>query len=300
MTDALLHPSIPLESYVRDAFALPPSLSASAAHTLLTRSAHHCWFGHPRLNPLWQPDASEAADIGTIAHALLLERDGSRIVVVDADDWRTKDARAKRDAARAAGKVPVLAHRMAAIESMAGVATEALQRSPSLSGVVWDGTVAEHTLVWRDGETWCRSRPDLMTADHSVVVDYKTVSRTAEPDAWGRGPLYGSGHDLQAAFALAGLRALGVEQATFVFLVQEIEPPYACSLVSLAPAFLAWAEEKRKHAVKVWAECLASSHWPSYPSRICYAEPPAWAVGTWNERLTMSGANEGDEGVDAL
>src|SRR3972149_6692059 len=91
--------------------AAPPaqSLSASVAPLLLTRSARHAWLAHPRLNPAWAPEATEQTDLGTLAHALLLEQDDSRLVVVEADDWRTKAARLARVQALAAGKPPLLA-----------------------------------------------------------------------------------------------------------------------------------------------------------------------------------------------
>lgn len=306
---AFLHPSVGLDDYVRDKFSCPPSLSASVAHKLLAQSALHARLAHPRLNPAWVPDHSDAADVGTIAHALLLEDDASRVVQVNAEAWNRKTtdtdrvAWMDRDAIRADGKLPVLAADLLAIVQMVQLAELYIERS-ELEGIFDDGQ-PESTLMWRDGEAWCRTRPDWITGKawtgRPVLLDYKTVSRTAEPDAWSRGPLLSSGHDLQCAFGLAGYRAVhpGTDPL-FVFLVQEVEPPYACSLVSPAPAWLAWAEAKRRHAVLAWTHCLAENTWPSYPLRICYAEPPAWAVGNWNERQTLSGMNEADESVEAL
>jgi len=63
-----------------------------------------------------------------------------------------------------------------------------------------------------------------------------------------------------------------------VFMVQEIEAPYSCSLVALSNAYYEIAEAKYAAAVQTWTECLASGKWPAYPTRICYAEPPAWAM----------------------
>jgi hypothetical protein len=63
---------MPLVDYVGDP-APRPSLSASIAHHLISRSARHAWHAHPRLNPLWAPDGTDATEFGTIAHAILLE-----------------------------------------------------------------------------------------------------------------------------------------------------------------------------------------------------------------------------------
>src|SRR3990167_1259095 len=87
---------LPIADYIKDP-APQPSLSASLAHVLLTRSPKHAWLAHPRLNPAWEPDESEARqDIGTIVHALLLEGDASRVVVIEAEDYRTKAAKEAR------------------------------------------------------------------------------------------------------------------------------------------------------------------------------------------------------------
>src|SRR4051812_22987943 len=85
----------------------PPTLSASIANILINASPAHARSQHPRLNPDWQREEEEKFDIGTVAHALLLQgkREADEIVeVVLADDWRTKIAKEARAEARAAGR----------------------------------------------------------------------------------------------------------------------------------------------------------------------------------------------------
>src|SRR3990167_11354210 len=69
-----------------------PALSASIAHLLIAKSALHAWYAHPRLNPNYQQTESAEFDYGRAAHAVLLEGDESRLHVIEADDWRKKDA----------------------------------------------------------------------------------------------------------------------------------------------------------------------------------------------------------------
>ena len=280
-----------LEEYIRDP-APEPSLSASVAHVLLTRSAAHAWLAHPRLNPAWAPEATEQTEIGTLAHALLLEQDDdSRVVVVEADDWRTKAAKLARDEARAEGKLPVLAHKLAAVRAMVAVAHEAIAAS-ELAETFATGR-AEQTFLWLDGAAWCRCRPDLISADRRVLVDYKTTGGSAEPDSWARGMMLQMGYDVQAAFGLRAARVLHGVEADFVFVVQETEPPYAVSFVGLAPAFQEFAEQKRRHALTLWRHCREREAWPGYPSRTCWAEPPGWALTQWDERRLMLTSGDG-------
>ena len=273
-----IYPRVPIGDYVRDCFHLgPPSLSASIAHVLLTASPSHAWYAHPRLNPEWAPESTEATDVGSIAHALLLEGDRSKVVVVEAPDWRTKAAREAREAARYDGKLPILADKMATVEEMVAVAMGALGKS-ELGAEVFLREHAETTLLWQEDGVWCRSRPDHHTEDWRIILDYKTVGGSAEPAAWGRTQLLGMGYDLQIALALRAVKALGILESTFVFMCQETDPPYAVSFVSLAPAFLAVAEQRLTYARNMWRHCLETGAWPSYPSRVAYIEPPGWAA----------------------
>ena len=281
-------PRIPLADYVRDP-APAPSLNAGVAHTLLTRSARHAWMEHPKLNPAYFHDDSEASDLGSIAHSLLLEGDRSRIVVVPADDWRTKAAKQMRDDARATGKLPILAHKMEAVEAMVDAAGVAIRES-ELADVLADARV-EQTMVWQEAGVWLRSRPDWISADGRVLVDYKTHGGSAEPDAWARGPLLSMGYDLQAAIGLRGAAAhFQPREPVFVFVVQETEPPYAVSFVGLAPQFVAFADQKLGVAIERWGYCLETNRWPGYPSRIAWAEAPTWATYQFGERQAIAAA----------
>jgi hypothetical protein len=294
-----------LADYIADNVGLDvPSLSASIAHVLLTKSPAHAWHRHPRLNPAWAPETNEAAEIGTIAHALLLERDSSRIVEVLADDWRTKAAKEAREAARSAGMLPVLSHKLAAARTMVEVAYAAWATSelPDMA----TGEV-EQTLVWGEPiqpgvSAMCRCRPDWLSDDRRIVVDYKTTATSAEPNTWSRGPLLSSGYDLQAAFVTRAVQALyAPRDITVVFLVQEVEAPFACSFVSLAPSFTAWADEKFTRSLALWSECLSANTWPAYPQRIAYAEPPEYAIYAWQARhgIPMPEPPQ-DDSVEAL
>jgi hypothetical protein len=97
---------------------IEPSLSSSIARRLLTSSPHHAWWEHPRLHPGYVPEESEAFDLGAACHAYILEGE-SAFAIIDAKDSRTNAAKDARDAARAAGKTPPLAHRWQAVQDMA-------------------------------------------------------------------------------------------------------------------------------------------------------------------------------------
>lgn len=285
--------NVPLDEYVRDAFApSPPSLSSRLAHILLTMSPRHCWHACPRLNPAWQPDDDRAFDLGTAAHAVLLE--GRTLCVIDADDYRTKAAQQAREHAKATGGLPVLRHQAMAIEQMVTVAREKIACSPDLHDL--GELLPERTLRWRERLTWLRCRPDWVTADHAVILSFKTTGGCAEPNTFAR-MILGCGYDVQAAFELAGLKAVTGVDAKYLWIVQETDPPYAVSLIGLSPMLYDLAHRKYRRAIELWARCMESGEWPAYPDRIAYIDPPAWAVSQWAEREMYADREEGIESL---
>ena len=258
-----------------------PSLSASIAHRLLAQSPRHAWTAHPRLNPAHEPEHAEAFDLGTAAHAYLLEGQAN-VVVIDAKDYRSKAAQESRDLARAAGRVPILASRWDDVLSMAAAARVQLGHHPEPVPLLVG--LPEQTLIWREGDIWCRARLDWLADDRRVVDDYKTTEGSAHPEAWCRGPLFRNGYDVQAAFYLRGVKVLFGIDASFRFVVQECYPPFALSVIGLGPDVLTLGEKKRLRAVELWQECLETGIWPAYPARTHRAELPPWEEASWMAR----------------
>ena len=262
--------TIPLSEYIADP-APVPSLNAGVAQIILEQSPKHAWMAHPRLGNAGR-DESSRADLGTIAHGLLLEDDKSRVVVIQADDWRTKAAKEQRDEARAAGKVPILEKDMAIVTKMVEVADHVLMGSALCND--WLDAMPEQTLIWNEGATWFRSRPDKLTKDGKVYWDYKT-SANAHPAAFVKTAI-NNGYDLQAALGRRGVAAVLGVQPTVIFVVQEIESPFAVSLVSLSPQFMEIANNRLELARYKWDQCHAKKEWPGYPDRVAYVDPPGY------------------------
>jgi len=281
---------IAMADYVADP-APEPSLNASCATTILTQSPRHAWAQHPRLNPQPDHDESSRLDLGTIAHGLLLEGDESKVVVIAADDWRKKEAKELRDAARADGKLPILTKDYDGAHAMVIAARKAIAETEI--GADFAAAVPEQTLIWEEEGIWLRCRPDKATKDWRAVFDYKTCVGSAHPQVWSKSALIRYGYDLQAAINLRGVEKLGkARRTTFVFVVQEIEAPYAVSLVSLTPRWLDLAEAKLKRAMSIWKGCIRTNEWPGYTGQIAYMEPPAYAEVGWDEYLPQIDAED--------
>lgn len=281
MTAAL---TIPMERYVRDDVGAPvPTLNSGTAHRLLTRSALHAWYNHPRLNPEWVEVRSESFDIGSAAHAILLEGRAELLAICDvADDWRTAAARKFRDEAREAGRIPMLAADAERVVAIVESAKRAMVRCPDLDNI--GDLDAEQTFVWQDPITgaWLRCRPDWVSTDRKVIVSFKTTTN-AEPEKFLRS-MVDFGYGLQATFEMQGTAAIYRTRPKYVYVVTETTAPYATSLIGLAPEWLELAQEQFEYAVSLWARCLERGHFPGYPRRIAYVEPPSWAWNQWESR----------------
>jgi hypothetical protein len=260
-----------------------PSLSASIITVMCQKSPLHAWTAHPRLNPGYAREESDAFDLGTIAHALVLEGT-DMAVVVNANDWRTNEAKARRAAIRAQGKIPILAHKMPELEAMIDAIEPQLNHHEAVG--MFKAGLPEQSIVWQENGVYCRARLDWLRADYKAIDDYKTTSGTANPEIVSRG-MATFGYDIQAAFYLRGVKAVTGVDAVFRFCIQETAKPYALSVVSLAPDMLNLADRKIEWAVNKWRACLESGVWPGYPAKVCYANLSPYAEADWMEAELM-------------
>jgi hypothetical protein len=283
--------TMPLDEYLRDP-APEPSISSGLVSRLLDYSPRHAWFSHPRLNPACEISEPTAdMEFGTACHALLLENDESRLVEVNADDWRTKAAKEQRDEARINGQIALLSKRVPDVYQMVAVARAAIGRIEGLNGFL-DGGMAEKVMLWHQGGVWNRARPDYYNAEMNICMDYKTTAGSAEPSFWTGRQLTAMGYDVQAAHYLDGFETITGKRPVWLWLVQENSAPFECSIIGAGEATLDLGQQKVKQARNIFSHCLKADYWPGYPSQICWSEPPAWEISKWEERkLTEGGVN---------
>lgn len=276
-----IHENYPEDYYHQDPCP-DPSLSASIIKPLLYQSPLHAWYQHPRLNPAYEPEQKAAYDIGSAAHALILQ-DPHVFEIVDASDWRKKENQEKRDIAYATGKIPLLKDQYQMVLDMSVRAIEQLAKHEC--GNTFDGKgKSEVTLIWQEGNVWCRCRIDYIAENGKDFYDYKTTDQSANPENAGR-VVFNLGYDITSAFYKRGIRKIfGIENPQYRFVIQEKEPPYALSVCALDPMAEALADRKIDEAIRLWGECLRSDSWPTYSDKIAYVGAPAWHEKAWLER----------------
>lgn len=220
-------------------------------------------------------------DLGHAAHALVLGA-GEPIVVIDADDYKTKDARALRDAAYADGRIPLLAADNQIVTEMA----TAIREHPVAGALFAPGNgMPEQTLIWPDREfgVWRRAMldwlPNRREGQRLIVADYKTT-RSAEPRAISKA-LDSYGYAQQAAWYLEAVKALGLAgriEPAFVFVFQEKTPPYLVTVAQPDPDALTWGDRLNRKAIHTYRTCTRTGHWPGYADDVISVGLPAWAV----------------------
>lgn len=273
------------------------AFSGGLAARILNDSPFHAWYQSP-WNPDFRGGKSRPSDIGTSAHAILLEGDESVIAVINPEDNRSKPTksdpegsiptgwtngamRASRDAAYVEGKTPILPGELAALRNMVETAKNYVAAS-EIAGI-FDTGEPEVTLGWTDKGVLCKARPDWLSGDRRICLSYKTTLGSANPRQWSRTQL--PQYEIGMALYERGIRSVyGVERTRVVHLIQEQKPPYACSLVALAPSRQDLAERQLDTALAIWRECLETKRFPAYPRRICYAEVVAWQAQAFEEQ----------------
>jgi hypothetical protein len=250
------------------------SLSSSGARSLLTPGCPE-QFDYDRRHP--QPHKT-AFEFGTAAHKLILG-EGPDLVMVDVDDWRTKDARAQAAEARERGAIPLKRDDYEQVHAMA----DALRRN-RFAAAAFDpaGGQPEQSIYWTDPLTKviCRARPDWLPNPGSgrlIVPDYKTardVSREGIAKA-----ITAYGYHCQAAWYLEAARAAGLadERAVFVLVFQQKTPPYTVTPAQVDVLDLRIGHAKNQVARDIYRECTESGRWPGHVDGVEIIPQPEWA-----------------------
>lgn len=255
-----------------------PSLSSSVARILLDASPAHAFHAHPRLNPNFQPDdGNRRLAVGEACHALLIGR-GAQIANIDFDSYRKDAAKEARDAALERGEIPILATDLQLANEIVSAARR--QLPSEILRANGDGEVVVAAEI--DG-AWCRVMLDWWSEERRDVVDYKTTIGRATEAAFSRqaGQM---GYDVQDAFYQRVIREAFPQLAgrtRFLFVVQEIEPPYALATFEISEADRYVADRKVSAAIYGWRSCLEADRWPGYPSGVQRITLPEWHSRRW-------------------
>jgi hypothetical protein len=238
------------------------------------------------------PEAKQGRlDKGSIYHSLVLKEGKSLVIVPSAilsknGTYGTDAAKAVRDAARAAGKVPIKEHEIEAYQHVADVMRSRIaeaghqldgrselaigwwERTPH--GPVECRTMLDHVVTW-SGEELDTERPTMACIFELKPVPDATPAkceRTAE----------NLGYGIAAAANVRALNALYPSLAgriEFRFLWCEYKRPFEIWDPARDGVFTDLGEKRWLRAVYAWSEGLAAGRWPGHrtPGNVVISAP---------------------------
>lgn len=200
-------------------------------------------------------------DVGTLAHALILEGSLDHLVVeVDAKDYRTNKAREARDAAYAQNKIPVNNTErdtmLAPVEAM----RDAVLDHPIANDLL-TGHDPEVSIFWEQSGAPMKARIDALHMDRKLAVDLKTV-RSARPNDFKR-QISDLGYYVQAAHYLNGLKEVTGHEFDWLFVAVDKSEPYVVSVHRMSKDSLIEGAVRIGHAIDRYQAALARG-WTGY------------------------------------
>lgn len=275
------------------------SLSQSVAKVLLQQSPLHAWTAHPgyggEANEAAEPDEDEdtdAKDNGKVIHRLLLGKGANIEVISGFDNFKKKAAQELRDAAKAAGRAPMLEKKYDKLLE----ARDAISGNLALEGVNLHDPEGESEVAieyYEQGEhglVACRARLDRVVIPRGPIVELKSI-RSADDETCSK-HVGTYGYDLQYQSNTRALTALlSVLRPGFtghidmLFAFFEIKPPYAVNVKRPSAVMRECGRLQWEQAILLWEQCQRTGRWPAYGGRISELDPPHWyvkkVIGDW-------------------
>jgi hypothetical protein len=257
-----------------------PRLSASIAHLLNEESPLSAWAAHRLLGNFRKPPSDSQIE-ATLWHAGILA-DESKVTVVDAENFRTKEAREQKAEALSAGRTPVLAGKWENLNLGAARIRGELERL----GITFDGAV-EDRIEWdeytEDGEAVsCSGYVDHWngTAIHDVKTSPGPVSLFQAAMLIAKS--YSLLQDAAYRSAIATLHDLDQERLDFVYVFAQTAEPFSVTPVRMSGEFRQLAHLKWRRAIETWHRCLSGGvnrrFWPGPVGGITTVHPPGWMI----------------------
>ena len=74
-----------------------------------------------------------------------------------------------------------------------------------------------------------------------------------------------------------------MEDPAFVFVVQEVAPPYIVTVCELDPYDVRGGRVLNRQAIETYRACRDADHWPGYAEDVALIELPPWQRKQWEE-----------------
>jgi len=261
--------------------------------------------------PLPQKKAREL-DVGTAAHLAVLEPEllEKRVSIIDADDYRSKDAQTERNLAIFNKRVPLLRADYQLVCDL----SESIEQSDAAEllfgegesevSYTWDALALQWGAHGPATKIEGKARADRITPH--AIVDLKTAA-SASPDAFQRA-MARDGHHLRAAWYIDGWMESAepgeviydyANVRDYLFVVVAKEPPHLVAVYRCDERALGWGRTLYKKALSLFREAQESGSWRGYGAgeKIQNINLPAYAENQliYAERAGEFDADESED-----
>ena len=124
----------------------------------------------------------------------------------------------------------------------------------------------EVPLFWTDEMTGekCKARLDVLTplSERVIIADYKSTN-DASTEAFIRSAI-NYGYDFQAAMYTEAVRHVMDQDAVFIFIAQEKDPPYAVNVLAADQLLVQRGYDTFRELLGIYHECKVSGNWYGY------------------------------------
>ncbi len=282
MPEAVYHsdPTPILEGFTQSA-----SFSSSMATCLLSGSEEEAMLSSKRLNPKYVEKTSDAMDLGTIAHELILQGSLQNIVVCsEFDAWRSNEAKARKAEIEAQGKIALNSNTRSIIDEVQEMKVQLHNRlngHRDYPGLMMKGR-GEVSAFAYDGEIWNRARFDWLDENYpDIIVDYKTTAHKFEKwiaEFWRDDKHLQSPHYRKVFDIITG------RKAKFIFVVQRTVAPYDVMVFCPDDTYGDEYHGQYEMARRRFVNCLKTGVWRGQPPYTVHSCPPPYILSKWEIR----------------
>ncbi len=263
------------------------SFTQSLAKVVLDHSPLHAREESALAEPREEDDEAEkyvkAQAIGNAVHKTILGR-GKEVEVIDFKDFKKDDAKKLRDAATAAGRVPILAKHKLVADRMSDRAREQLRKHEDKDAFT-NGS-GEVMIAWQEDGVWFRALIDWLSDDLRTVDDFKSSGMSMAAHVLGKRAETAGWH-VQHAFIARGLDVLdpaGAGRRRHRNIAQEQFHPFALNVMHHDKYWQTMGRKKIESAITMWKAARISNRWPCYPPRSICPEYPKYAESQYLDR----------------
>lgn len=256
-----------IHDITNEAYHSGPGISKSGLWTIWQQTPAH-FIGAER-------KSTKAKDFGSAAHTAILEPEIFEKAYTVAPEGN-KNSNVYKDAAAYLLNQGFTLLNRDEYEAILRI-RDCAERHPIVRKLRQDAAV-EQSAYWIDEETGelCRVRPDVYSRKNRLIGDIKT-SKSAAHDSFAR-DVANYGYHVQEPFYSDGWQlAGGGDVDGFAFVVVEKEPPYLFAVYELDPDSVEEGRQIYRTALKIYAECRKTNHWPGYADKVQELRLPKWA-----------------------